>query len=190
MSEGVSAAIAVSGTQGVADSPPANSDGGAVFDRSVLIGANINPDTLLATDYLNHFNEVGMLLEMLPEMPDCIQELEDWQPRSYVDHFTWSGLRYADLAVEAYNAAQPTLRNAFEDVIGRLNQLVLEAIPQARHAIDSEDPGEIYISTTNTAKSIRALIDEAGGIINGVGEVGGVTTDAGNAQDAINALFD
>lgn len=33
--------------------------------------ANINPRTGLATDYLNHFNEAVMLLEMVPDMPEC-----------------------------------------------------------------------------------------------------------------------
>ena len=173
------------------DSPAATATGTAgAFDRTTLIGANINPDTLLATDYLNHFNEVGMLLEMLPEMPDCIQELEDWQPRSYIDHFAWSGLRYSDLAVDAYNAAQPAVRDSLEAVIDRLNTMVLEAIPQARHAIDNEDPGEVYMATTVTAKAIRELIDEAGSIINGVSKDSMGEADGGNAQDAINALFD
>ena len=35
-------------------------------------GSNVNEQTLLATDYLNHFNEVVMLLEMQPDMPDMI----------------------------------------------------------------------------------------------------------------------
>ena len=40
--------------------------------------ANINPQTGLATDYLNHFNEVMMLLEMLPDMPDCAEDVLEW----------------------------------------------------------------------------------------------------------------
>ncbi|MEO8318885.1 MAG: hypothetical protein ABI561_11235, partial [Bradyrhizobium sp.] len=36
-----------------------------------LKAANINPRTGLATDYLNHFNEAIMLLEMVPDMPEC-----------------------------------------------------------------------------------------------------------------------
>ena len=35
-------------------------------------GTTINSQTLLATDYLNHFNEVVMLLEMIPDMPDMM----------------------------------------------------------------------------------------------------------------------
>lgn len=36
--------------------------------------ANINPRTGLATDYLNHFNEAVMLLEMIPDMPECAED--------------------------------------------------------------------------------------------------------------------
>jgi hypothetical protein len=40
------------------------------YDR--LEGTNINQSTLLATDYLNRFNEVVMMIEMIPDMPDCM----------------------------------------------------------------------------------------------------------------------
>ena len=39
-------------------------------------GSNVNDQTLLATDYLNHFNEVVMLLEMLPDMPEMLDEVK------------------------------------------------------------------------------------------------------------------
>ena len=39
-------------------------------DRAELQAANINPRTGLATDYLNHFNEAVMLLEMIPAYPE------------------------------------------------------------------------------------------------------------------------
>ena len=35
----------------------------------VLSDANIHPETGLATDYLNRFNEAVMLLDMLGELP-------------------------------------------------------------------------------------------------------------------------
>ena len=51
--------------------------------RSRLDGTNINPVTGLATDYLNHFNEAIMLLEMLPVAPDCKEDFLAWRPMSY-----------------------------------------------------------------------------------------------------------
>ena len=32
-------------------------------------GTNVNDRTLLATDYLNHVNEIIMLLELVPDAP-------------------------------------------------------------------------------------------------------------------------
>ena len=50
---------------------------------AVLRAANINPRTGLATDYLNHFNEAIMLLEMIPDMPECAEDFLTWTPLSY-----------------------------------------------------------------------------------------------------------
>ena len=52
-----------------------------------LRAANINPRTGLATDYLNHFNEAIMLLEMVPDMPECAEDFLTWTPLSYAEHF-------------------------------------------------------------------------------------------------------
>ena len=64
-----------------------------------LRAANIHPETRLATDYLNHFNEVIMLLELVPSMPDCIDDVLIWQPASYEEHFRRSHYRDKDLAI-------------------------------------------------------------------------------------------
>ena len=70
--------------------------------------ANINPRTGLATDYLNHFNEAIMLLEMIPDMPECAEDFLGWQPLSYSEHFTASNFKARDLAIEAMKPPTPT----------------------------------------------------------------------------------
>src|SRR5579859_1703196 len=77
---------------------------------ALLSAANINPRTGLATDYLNHFNEAVMLLEMIPDMPECAEDFLSWRPLSYAEHFTASNFKARDLAVEAYNAADARIR--------------------------------------------------------------------------------
>src|SRR3979411_1781123 len=75
------------------------------FDEAraaVLRAANINPRTGLATDYLNHFNEAIMLLEMVPDMPECAEDFLTWSPLSYAEHFWASNFKARDLAIEAY----------------------------------------------------------------------------------------
>jgi len=48
-----------------AASPPAGA-GDDIYAR--VAGKNINEKTLLATDYLNHFNEIIMLIELVPDL--------------------------------------------------------------------------------------------------------------------------
>ena len=64
-----------------------------------LLAANINPRTGLATDYLNHFNEAIMLLEMIPDMPECAEDFLTWTPLSYAEHFWASNFKARDLAI-------------------------------------------------------------------------------------------
>ena len=79
-----------------------------------LAKANINPATGLATDYLNHFNEAIMLLELVATMPECLPDLMEWRPMSYQDHFAGSAFKDRELAVAAYDAADPVARTDLE----------------------------------------------------------------------------
>lgn len=148
-----------------------------------LAGTNINPKTFLATDYLNHFNEVIMLLEMLDEIPSCAVEIAQWRPMSYIEHFQASGLADRELAIEAYAAAPDTAREGLRLVVNRLNARILEA--QASLA-KSADP------------VLRRLVELAGLVINGSltltdeAELNGhlLSSSASLSQDSIDSLFD
>ena len=70
--------------------------------REKVIGTNIDQKSLLSTDYFNTFNSVAMLFDMLPDVPELLEEVEQWQFYDYVDHFKASGLDFAPLAIEAY----------------------------------------------------------------------------------------
>ncbi|WP_417463584.1 hypothetical protein [Kordiimonas sp.] len=89
-----------------------------------LASANINPDTFLATDYLNHFNEIVMLLEMVPDMPELAEDAAEWAPKSYNQHFMDSGFQAKELAVQAYNLAPMEIRSVFEKICAELDQLI------------------------------------------------------------------
>ena len=78
--------------------PPVPVDGPRATEPRAT--ANINPRTGLATDYLNHFNEAVMLLEMIPDMPECVEDFLQWQPLSYAEHFIASNFMARDLAIE------------------------------------------------------------------------------------------
>src|SRR5436305_13873815 len=88
---------------------------------AALKAANINPNTGLATDYLNHFNEAIMLLDLLPQMPECIVELIGWEPLSYQEHFEQSHFKDRDLAIAAYEAADPIARVRLDELADTMN---------------------------------------------------------------------
>jgi len=129
-----------------------------------LADANINPLTGLATDYLNHFNEAIMLLEMLSSCPDCREELLAWRPMSYREHFAASRFKGRAIAIAAYDAADPDLRGRLDGLAGAMTG-VLEA---TRAAMGSDMPPDAAgMLAERAAASLRPLVARAGAVING-----------------------
>src|SRR6201991_3503741 len=87
--------------------------------------ANINPRTGLATDYLNHFNEAVMLLEMIPDIPECAEDFLAWTPLSYAEHFTATNFKARDLVIEAYEQADPEIRGCFDHLTKTMTEILL-----------------------------------------------------------------
>ncbi len=168
------------------------------IDRGELAAANINPDTGLATDYLNHFNEVAMLVDMLPSMPDVAEDVLEWRPVTYPDHFLITGFRAKELAIEAFNQCDEDIRARFsaacsdvEAGITRIQELLKNGV-------------ECVADPSGEAAALYNLIAAVGGVIN----PGGATSEdvdmssmsemdsamdcEGGAGDqaAIDALFD
>src|ERR1700741_2083717 len=94
-------------------------------DRGRRIEANINPVTGLATDYLNHFNEAIMMLELAAQMPECIDDFCAWRPLSYCGTFAASSFKERDLAIAAYENADPALRRRLDELADGMNAILL-----------------------------------------------------------------
>jgi hypothetical protein len=149
--------------------------------------ANINPQTGLATDYLNHFNEVMMLLEMLPAMPDCADDVLAWEPLDYEGHFENSSFKDKKLAILAYHAAPAYLRETLEARVAEINELVARIQSQLREA---PEPALIAADIADFAThEIKPLISIAGGVIHGHVESEAEQTEGDAAQAEIDALF-
>jgi len=86
------------------------------MDPFSLTEANINPLTGLSTDYLNLFNEAVMLLDLVPSMPECRDDVVQWQPLDYHEHFARSNLKHKELAIAAYDLADVHIRRLREKV--------------------------------------------------------------------------
>ncbi|WP_428644406.1 hypothetical protein [Roseibium sp.] len=149
--------------------------------------ANINPQTGLATDYLNHFNEVMMLLEMLPDMPDCAEDILEWEPLDYEGHFENSTFKDKQLAILAYRAAPAQLRDHLEAQVAGINALVGNIQDQLRV---ETDPVRIASEIAEIAThEIKPLIAIAGAVIHGHVEPEATQHEGDGAQAEIDALF-
>ncbi|HLG82243.1 MAG TPA: hypothetical protein VKY22_14600 [Bradyrhizobium sp.] len=131
---------------------------------ATLKAANINPRTGLATDYLNHFNEAIMLLELIPDMPECTTDFLEWRPLSYAEHFIASNFKGRDLAIEAYESAEPELRAEF-DHMTELMTNILTAVSQAMREVNQDSTrAKLAVQALSWLKE---LVQATGGIING-----------------------
>src|ERR1700704_3152687 len=140
---------------------------------AVLRAANINPRTGLATDYLNHFNEAIMLLEMVPDMPECAEDFLTWSPLSYAEHFWASNFKARDLAIEAYEAAEPRIRTEFDNITATMTSILTAVGTAMREARQDKTRATLAEQATGWVKPLVAL---AGGIINGATEADVGTT--------------
>ncbi len=146
-----------------------------------VAGTTIDGGTLLSTDYFNNFNEVIMLLGMLPEMPEMIEEIRSWQFRTYQEHFGGSGLPFAPLAVEAYAHVPPLVRDRFEQTIAEMHVTVDEARETLVRLTSEAEFDRFKLTAVDYSIRLQGLVDAGSAIVHGVGEV--------SDQDAIDALF-
>jgi hypothetical protein len=150
------------------DRPAPGKVGGDDDGRAArLRAANINPRTGLATDYLNHFNEAIMLLEMIPDMPECADDFLGWQPLSYREHFTASNFKARDLAIEAYNSADAAIRTEFDNITSAMTSILTAVSAAMREVQQDTTRATLAEQATGWVKPLVAL---AGGIINGGAE--------------------
>lgn len=158
---------------------------------------NVNDVSLLATDYLNHFNEALMLAELVMDMPDMLEEFIDWVPCSYKDHFAVSGIADKELAIEAYAFSPPEYKQPFEITIRQLDTEIMSLQRRLDTNEGINDGQNARAAAEYQCQIIRELIDNAGAIINGKlrdaqMQSSGTSNKVGEAnldQDEINALF-
>jgi hypothetical protein len=158
--------------------PPQQPEWDPALNPTRLAEANINPVTGLSTDYLNHFNEAIMLLEMLPMAPDCRTDFLAWRPMSYSEHFAASTFKHRELAIRAYQAANPSIRGELDTLADTMTE-VLTAI---REAMELGPPsGASDMLAERAVAWLKPLIARAGAVINGgdiAGEAPQATVDA------------
>jgi hypothetical protein len=156
--------------------------------RSHVPGTNINESTLLASDYLNHFHELVMLLEAMSSEPEGFaDDLFSWRPLTYEEHFAESGFRDKNLAIAAYRRAPQKIRARFDEAVALLHGEAVTLVAEVGADLTG-NRNKLSKTCEMAAQRLRILIDEANAIANGetlpdeqLGDVGG--------QAAIDALF-
>ena len=129
-----------------------------------LAGANINPQTGLATDYLNHFNEAIMLLEMIGDCPDCLADIRRWRPMSYREHFLTSHFKGRELAIAAYAGADPAARACLDNLASTMTTLIETTRTRLSADLPAQATGDL---AGRAAAWLKQLVARAGAVING-----------------------
>jgi hypothetical protein len=129
----------------------------------------VNPASGLANDYLNVFNELVMLVEHLPSMPELIEDILAWRPVSYEVYFHGSALPGRQAALDAYTSLDANLRREFEEVVAELDRCATGSVVAIRIQLKKDEDVSATALTTLCAKasaSMREILNRATNIVN------------------------
>jgi hypothetical protein len=148
--------------------------------------ALVNPTSGLANDYLNVFNELVMLVEMLPNVPEFAEDIFAWRPKTYREYFEASTLPGSKSALEAYAKLDSKFRSDFEDVMRELERFAIGSVVAIRLALKKgESAREALVAhCEKTSTAMRDLLQKASNLI----DHGSAITES-NAQDRADRLI-
>lgn len=131
------------------------------------VGSNVNEKSLLATDYLNHINEIVMLLEIVPDAPECLDDCKAWAPLDYADHFRNSGIADKELAIEAYPHSPPQYKQPFDQLVREMNRLIAISIKRLDVILAEGNEDQTRHVAARASQNLQDLIGQASAIIHG-----------------------
>jgi len=165
--------------------------------RAHTIGTNVSQDSLLTTDYLNHFNEVVMLLHLLPTAPvEIAADLSGWRPKTYEEHFESSGFRDKALAIAAYQNSPDDIRQAFDTAVANLERELVILLRDVEAKVGENDIAGLQRLCDQVVPEILDLIDVAADVVNheeapdDSGHDDDMSSGINPKQAGIDALFD
>jgi hypothetical protein len=129
-----------------------------------------NPESGLANDYLNHFNEILLMIENLPVLlPEMVDDILKWLPVSYVDYWEKSPLPGSAETLRTYQGLDPNFRADFESMIELLDGIVMYSINLiAAHRLPdgSIEPDTIEEICEKYSADLRAVLDRTADLVN------------------------
>jgi len=130
----------------------------------------VNPASGIANDYLNHFNEILLLIENLPTLlPEMLDELLEWRPVTYREYFAKSQLPGSAAALEIYEGLEEAFRRDFEGIIDGVNAMAMASIDVIRAHRGPEgdiDPSRVSDFCENASCAIRSALNRASDLVN------------------------
>ncbi|RMF01592.1 MAG: hypothetical protein D6773_09855 [Alphaproteobacteria bacterium] len=142
----------------------------------------VNSETGLATDFMNQYNEITMILDMLGDMPELFEDIANWKPKTYAEHFEASQFQDKDKIVAAYDNAPEEYRGLFDGCTMRLNALLLKGVMILGNMIEQGETDTLPGAVALISGPATQLMDNMNGIIHGSTEVAD--------QSEIDALID
>ena len=129
----------------------------------------VNPLSGLANDYLNLFNELVMILEQLPGMPELYEDLCAWRPVSYSDYFLNSSLPGRNSALAAYEQLNPAFRKRFEGFVAELDVIALASVASVRRQFRDGPPADrarLVETCERSGEKMRQILVRASRLVN------------------------
>lgn len=130
----------------------------------------VNPASGIANDYLNHFNEILLLIENLPTLlPEMLDELLEWRPVTYREYFAKSALPGSAAALEIYEGLDEDFRRDFESIIDGINAMAMASIDVIRAHRDPEGdihPSRVSDFCESASCAIRSALNRASDLVN------------------------
>lgn len=129
----------------------------------------VNPVSGLANDYLNLFNELVMMLEQIPQMPELLEDLCAWRPVSYQEYFRKSSLPGRHSALAAYEQLSPNFRKRFESFVAELDVIALASVASVRRQFRDGAPKDmerVITTCTRAGEKMRIILIRASRLVN------------------------
>jgi hypothetical protein len=140
------------------------------FSLEAQAAALVNPASGIANDYLNHFNEILLMIENLPILlPEMIDDIWQWKPVSYTEYFRNSPLPGSADTLRIYDGLDKNFRTDFESMIELLDRIVLssiEVIFTHRMPDGSIEPDAITEICEQYSADLRAVLDRTADLVN------------------------
>jgi hypothetical protein len=148
---------------------PASTSCEPIPTREQRAAALVNPASGLANDYLNLFNEIVMLIEQLPAMPELIDDILRWQPVGYQEYFAASALPGRASALDAYASLDEKFRRNFEAIVSDLDHRAVGAVAAIRlnYRANGETQTEAMTALCERAgENMREVLRKATNLVN------------------------